>query len=40
MLPLDAGDKLSFTFDKAETFGYFCSLHPRMKGKVVAAPEW
>ena len=35
---LDTDDKFSFTFDKAGTFEYFCSLHPYMKAKVVVAP--
>jgi plastocyanin len=35
---LDTKDKFSFTFDKAGTFEYFCSVHPFMKGKVVVAP--
>ncbi len=35
---LDTKDKFSFTFAKAGTFEYFCSLHPRMKAKVVVAP--
>ena len=35
---LDTEDKFSFTFDKAGTFEYFCSLHPYMKAKVVVAP--
>jgi plastocyanin len=32
---LDTEDKFSFTFAKAGTFDYFCSLHPHMKAKVV-----
>ena len=32
---LDTGDKFSFTFMSAGTFGYFCSVHPHMTGKVV-----
>ena len=32
---LDTEDKYSFTFDKAGTYEYFCSLHPQMTGKVV-----
>jgi plastocyanin len=32
---LDTEDKFSFTFDKAGTYRYFCSLHPQMTGKVV-----
>jgi plastocyanin len=35
---LDTEDKFKFTFDKAGTFEYFCSLHPYMKAKVVVAP--
>jgi plastocyanin len=32
---LDSDDKFSFTFTKAGTFPYFCSIHPKMTGKVV-----
>lgn len=32
---LDTGDRFSFTFAKAGTFGYFCSLHPHMTGHIV-----
>src|SRR5229473_699092 len=32
---LDTDEKFSFTFAKPGTFGYFCSLHPKMIGKVV-----
>src|SRR5215467_6391875 len=32
---LDTDDKFSFTFTKAGTHAYFCSLHPKMNGKVV-----
>jgi plastocyanin len=35
---LDTEDKFSFTFAEAGTFEYFCSLHPRMVGKVVVTP--
>jgi plastocyanin len=35
---LDTEDKFSFTFNKAGTFDYFCSLHSFMKGQVVVAP--
>ena len=31
---LDTGGKFSHTFAKAGEFPYFCSLHPRMTGKV------
>jgi len=32
---LDTDDKFSYTFTKAGTFPYFCSLHPKMTGQVV-----
>ena len=32
---LDTDDKFSFTFDKAGSFPYFCSIHPKMTGKVI-----
>ena len=32
---LDTDEKFSFTFTKAGTFPYFCSIHPKMTGKVV-----
>jgi plastocyanin len=32
---LDTDDKFSFTFTKAGTYPYFCSVHPKMTGKVV-----
>src|SRR5438132_1250978 len=32
---LDTDEKFSFTFDKPGTFGYFCSIHPKMTGKIV-----
>ena len=35
---LDTGDRFSFTFAKPGTFGYFCSIHPHMTGKVVVKP--
>ena len=35
---LDTEDKYSFTFDKAGTYEYFCSLHPQMTGKVIVSP--
>jgi plastocyanin len=32
---LDADEKFSFTFSKAGTYPYFCSIHPKMTGKVI-----
>ncbi len=32
---MDTEDKFSFTFNKAGTYEYFCSLHPHMQGKVI-----
>jgi len=32
---LDTDEKFSFKFDKAGTYPYFCSLHPKMTAKVV-----
>lgn len=32
---LDTDEKFTFTFSKAGTYSYFCSLHPKMKGKIV-----
>jgi plastocyanin len=32
---LDTDEKFSYTFAKAGTFSYFCSIHPKMTGKVV-----
>ena len=32
---LDTGDKYSFTFAAAGTYPYFCSIHPKMTGKVI-----
>jgi len=32
---LDTDEKFSFTFGKAGTFPYFCSIHPKMTGKVI-----
>lgn len=36
---LDTGDRFSFTFDKPGSYGYFCSLHPHMTGKVVVTAK-
>lgn len=32
---LDTDEKFSFTFSKAGGYPYFCSIHPKMTGKVV-----
>jgi amicyanin len=32
---LDTDEKFSFTFSTPGTFAYFCSIHPKMTGKVV-----
>ena len=32
---LDTDEKFSFAFSKAGTYSYFCSIHPKMTGKVV-----
>jgi plastocyanin len=32
---LGNGGSFSFTFDKAGTYPYHCSIHPSMKGTVV-----
>ncbi len=32
---LDTGGRFSFTFTRTGTFGYYCSLHPHMTGKIV-----
>ncbi len=32
---LDTDEKFSFTFTKPGTYTYFCSVHPKMTGKVV-----
>ena len=32
---LDTDDRFSFTFTRAGTYSYFCSIHPKMTGKVV-----
>ncbi len=33
---LDTDEKFSFTFTKPGTYSYFCSIHPKMKGTIVA----
>jgi plastocyanin len=32
---LDTDEKFTFTASKPGTFSYFCSIHPKMTGKVV-----
>src|ERR1700690_498837 len=32
---LDTDEKFSYTFAKPGTYPYFCSVHPKMTGKVV-----
>jgi plastocyanin len=32
---MDTDEKFSYTFAKTGTFNYFCSIHPKMTGKVV-----
>jgi plastocyanin len=31
----DTDEAFSFTFTKAGTYSYYCSVHPRMTGKVI-----
>jgi plastocyanin len=32
---LDTDEKFSYTFTKAGTYPYFCSVHPKMTGQIV-----
>jgi plastocyanin len=32
---LDTDEKFSFTFSKPGTYPYFCSIHPKMTGKII-----
>jgi plastocyanin len=32
---LDTDEKFSYTFNKPGTFGYYCSIHPKMTAKVI-----
>jgi plastocyanin len=32
---LDTDEKFSYTFSKAGSYPYFCSIHPKMTGKVI-----
>ena len=33
--PLDTDEQFTYTFTKPGTYSYFCSIHPKMTGKVV-----
>jgi plastocyanin len=32
---MDTNEKFSYTFTKAGTYPYYCSIHPKMTGEVV-----
>ncbi|NIX75135.1 cupredoxin domain-containing protein [Microvirga terricola] len=32
---LDTNDSFSFTFEKPGEYAYFCSIHPKMVGKII-----
>jgi plastocyanin len=32
---MDTNEKFSYTFTKAGTYPYYCSVHPKMTGQVV-----
>jgi plastocyanin len=32
---MDTDEKFSYKFDKAGTYSYYCTIHPKMTGKVV-----
>jgi len=32
---MDTDEKFSYTFTKAGTYSYYCTIHPKMSGKVV-----
>ena len=32
---LDTDEKFAYTFSKPGTYAYFCSVHPKMTGKVI-----
>jgi Icc protein len=34
---LDTNDQYTMTFDRADSYPYFCTLHPKMTGRVVVA---
>jgi len=33
--PLDTDEQFTYTFTKPGTYGYFCSIHPKMTAKIV-----
>ena len=33
---LDTDDKYAYSFTKAGTYSYYCSIHPKMVGKIVS----
>lgn len=33
--PMDSADSYSFTFTRPGVYSYFCSIHPKMVGKVI-----
>jgi plastocyanin len=33
--PLDTDEQFTYTFTKPGTYNYFCSIHPKMTGKIV-----
>jgi len=35
---MDTDERFSFTFTRPGEYGYFCSLHPHMVGKVIVTP--
>ncbi len=36
---LDTDDKYSYTFGKAGTYAYCCSIHPKMVGKIIVQQQ-
>ena len=32
---MDTDEKFSYTFTKAGTYPYYCTIHPKMTGKIV-----
>jgi plastocyanin len=32
---MDTNENFSYTFAKPGTYSYFCSIHPRMTGKII-----